>query len=295
MVEKELKGVMPALVTPIDESGRLNKATLRKMICDRKKEGADGFYLAGATGEGILLSKEIRQELFDTAVEEIGDKGMKICHIADINFDTAKKLARYAEAAGADMISAIPPLYFSYDGEDIYQYYKALAGEVKIPLMLYYTAAANTAISTDVFARLSEIDNITSVKWTQPGYFKMIELIEATKGKMKVVNGPDETLLAGLSVGAVGGIGTTYNFMLPLYKEIYTAFRNGDMKRALFAQNKADKVISVMARYPVISAAKAILEAQGYDVGYAVFPQKKFTKEEKEKFISEVREAGLPV
>lgn len=60
-------------------------------------------------------------------------------------------------------------------------------------------------------------------------------------------------------------------------------------------ENKADKVISVMARYPVISAAKAILEAQGYDIGYAVFPQKKFTKEEKEKFISEVREAGLPV
>lgn len=295
MKEKEPIGVMPALVTPLDERGNLNKATLRKMICDRKKEGADGFYLAGATGEGILLSEATRQELFDTAIEEIGDEGLKICHIADMNFDTAKRLARYAQAAGADMISAIPPLYFSYDSEDIYLYYKALASEVKIPLMLYYTAAANTAISTDLFRRLSEIDNITSVKWTQQGYFKMIELIEATKGRMKVVNGPDETLLAGLSVGAVGGIGTTYNFMLPHYKEIYSAYQSGDMKRALLAQNRADKVISVTARYPVISATKAILEAQGYDVGYAVFPQKRFSEEEKEKFISEVREAGLPL
>ena len=95
MKEKEPIGVMPALVTPLDERGNLNKATLRKMICDRKKEGADGFYLAGATGEGILLSEATRQELFDTAIEEIGDEGLKICHIADMNFDTAKRLARW--------------------------------------------------------------------------------------------------------------------------------------------------------------------------------------------------------
>ena len=198
----EIKGVMPALVTPLNPDGlTLNVSALRKLIGYQKHVGADGFYVAGATGEGLVLSINTRKKLIDESMQEIGEDKLKIVHVADINFENTKYLAKYAEAAGADIISAIPPIYFGYDQDDIYNYYKEIAAQVKIPLMLYYTPAANTVLDTKLFLRLLEIDNVTSVKWTMKDYYKLIELITASEGRMTVVNGPDEMLLCGLSAG----------------------------------------------------------------------------------------------
>ena len=295
-MNKEIKGVMPALVTPLNPDGvTLNVSALRKLIGYHKSVGADGFYVAGATGEGLVLSIDTRKKLIDEAMQEIGEDKLKIVHVADMNFENTKYLAKYAEAAGADVISAIPPIYFGYDQEDIYiyNYYKEIAAQVKIPLMLYYTPAANTVLDTKLFLRLLELDNVTSVKWTMKDYYKLIELITASEGRMTVVNGPDEMLLCGLSAGCAGGIGTTYNVMLPLYKKIYELYNAGDMKGALEVQKKADKVVGVLIKYRGIQATKVVLEGMGFEVGNATFPMKAYSPEMKKQIFKEVIDAGF--
>ena len=285
---------MPALVTPLNPDGvTVNVSALRKVIGYHKSVGADGFYIAGATGEGLVLSIDARKTLIENAINEIGDDKMKIVHVADMNFENTKYLARYAEAAGADMISAIPPIYFGYDQDDIYNYYKEIAAQVKIPLMLYYTPAANTTLDTKLFLRLLELDNVSSVKWTMKDYYKLIELITASEGRMKVINGPDEMLLCGLSAGCVGGIGTTYNVMLPLYKKIYELYQAGDMKGALEVQKQADKIVGVLIKYRGIQATKVVLEAMGFEVGNATFPMKAYGIEDKKRIYAEMKEAGF--
>ena len=109
----------------------------------------------------------------------------------------------------------------------------------------------------------------------------MMKLKDMTHGEMNVMNGPDEMLLCGLSAGCAGGIGTTYNVMLPLYKKIYELYNKGDMKEALEFQKKADKVVGVLIKYGVIQATKAVLEMMGFEVGNATFPMKRYTDEEK--------------
>ena len=293
-MNKEIKGVMPALVTPLNADGlTLNTAALDKLISYHNSLGAYGFYIAGATGEGLVLSMETRKQLITRAVEDIGDDKLKIVHVADMNFENTKYLAKYAEAAGADVISAIPPIYFGYDQDDIYNYYKEIAAQVKIPLMLYYTPAANTVLDTKLFLRLLELDNVTSVKWTMKDYYKLIELITASNGRMTVVNGPDEMLLCGLSAGCAGGIGTTYNVMLPLYKQIYELYQKGDMKAALEVQKKADKVVGVLIKHRGIQATKAALEMMGFEVGNATFPMKAYSLEQKKQIFAEMIEAGF--
>ncbi len=291
---KAISGIMPALVTPLcSDRVTLNVSALRKLIEHHGSQGADGYYISGATGEGLLLSMETKKRLFEEAVCAIGEEKLKIIHVTDMNFENTKYLARYAEDCGADIISAIPPIYFGYDAEDIYNYYKEIAARVHIPVMLYYTPAANTALGTDLFERLLEIDNITSVKWTVKDYFKVIELLTRSNGRMTVINGPDEMLLCGLSAGAKGGIGTTYNIMLPWYREIYELYLKGDMKQALEVQKKADRVVSALRGYSLIPAIKAILEDMGFDVGAASMPMKLYSEEEKRRIVENVRAAGL--
>ena len=288
----KFEGVMPALVTPLTEDEKLNVSGLSHLMTDLLAQGADGFYVGGATGEGINLPKDVREEL---AVESVKAAGGKPCilHIASTNFSEACALAKQAEAAGAAAISAIPPLFFKYDEDDVYNYYKKLASCVNIPLMIYYNPNAGFTVNAKFAARMFEVDNITSIKWTSSDYFGMIMLKELTHGEMNVINGPDEMLLMGLSAGADGGIGTTYNMLMPYIRRIYDNFKAGNVAEARIAQTEADKLISVIIKNMTIPATKAVLEKMGYEVGNASFPMKKYTDEQKTAIYEDFLKAGF--
>lgn len=289
---KKISGIMPALITPLTACEKINVPVLRSLIEHHISQNADGFYIGGATGEGFLLSTDARKTLCEKAVEYIGDAATKIVHITDMNIERTLELARHAEKCGADAISAVPPFYFEYDEDDIYNYYARIAGSVNIPLMIYYTPSAAVTVSMDLFLRLLDIENITAVKWTYSDYDPFIRL-KASRDDISVMNGPDETLLCGLAAGADGGIGSTYNFMLPKMKAVYNAFASGDMKEALRVQREITGIIAVMKQYPIISGVKAILEYQGFDVGNAASPQKRFSEDEKKSYIELIKNTGL--
>lgn len=230
--------------------------------------------------------------LAQEAVAAVGGRKPCIVQIADVDFHTAVRLAQHAERIGADGISATPPLFFRYDEDDVFAYYKALADSVHIPMMVYYNPAAGFPMNAAFAARLFEVDNITAIKWTSSNYYEMIRLKDMTHGQMNIMNGPDEMLLMGLCAGADGGIGTTYNFLLEHMLTIYRSFQSGQMEQAQQIQTLANRVISALLKYPVIPATKAVLECMGFAVGNATFPMKRFTQEEKDCLMAELRQAG---
>jgi N-acetylneuraminate lyase len=231
------KGVFPALVTPLTSKEKLNTRALEKLINYEINESANGFYIGGATGEGLLLDIPERKKLCEKSIEFIGADKTKIVHITDMNFRNTIKLAQHARDCGADAISSIAPIYFKYDENEIYEYYKAIAQSVDIPLIIYYTAAAGVNISLDLFEKLFKIDNITGVKWTSSNYYEMISLRDKFPNA-NIFNGPDEMLICGLVMGADGGIGTTYNVAPDWFCELYRSYCAGDLELARKMQFK---------------------------------------------------------
>ena len=291
----KFSGVMPALVSPIDGNEKINIPVLNQLLTDLLAKGADGFYLCGATGEGIAIDPEQRMVLAEEAIKTVNGRKPCIVQVASGNFEDAIRLAKHAEKVGAAAISATPPLFFSYDKDDVYNYYKKLADAVSIPMMIYYNPAAGFHINADIAAKMFEIDNVTAIKWTSSDYYQMMRLRDLTKGEMNIINGPDEMLLMGLSAGADGGIGTTYNFMFDIIRGIYDNFMKGNLETAREYQTRAIRIISVLLNYKIIPAAKVVLEAQGYAVGNATFPMKRYSDEEKVIIVEQMKEAGLEV
>ncbi len=285
-------GIMPALVTPLNSDETINTQALDKLMSYLLTKGADGFYVGGATGEGIALKTENRAVLAEAAVKSSGGKPC-IVQVAAADFSDAIYLAKQAESAGAAAISATAPLFFSYDADDIYNYYKALANAVHIPLMIYYNPAAGFNMNADFAARAFEIDNITAIKWTSSNYYEMMRLKDITNGEMNIINGPDEMLLMGLTAGADGGIGTNYNILMDYIKPIYDNFVAGDIEKAREAQYIANRIITVMMGTKIIPAVKVVLEDMGFEVGNATFPMKRYTKEQADEIIASVKKAGF--
>lgn len=285
------KGIMPAIVTPLMPDESVNVPVLEKLIGFFLEKGADGFYVAGATGEGLALRKDQRMLLAEAAVSSAGDKPC-IVQVASTDFSQAIALAKHAQAVGAKAISATPPLFFRYDEQDVYNYYKALAEAVDIPLIVYNSPLAGFPMTPDFIARLFGIDNVTGVKWTSSDYYGVMKLKQLTGGEINILNGPDEMLLMGLTAGADGGIGATYNFMFPLFRKIYDCYHSGDLAGAQQYQNQVTKMITALRAFNTIPAAKAMLRYKGFEVGDAAFPLKHLDEKAQARVIETMEGAG---
>lgn len=291
----KFEGIMPALVTPFNEDNTtVNEQVTKDLIDLYLNQGASGFYILGSTGEGIVMSREERERMCEISVGHVNGRKPVICHIASVNYNEMIELAKHAERVGADAIAAIPPSILHYTSDDIYNYYKKLAQNVNIPVIVYYFPGAQAAMSPQLIAKICQIDNVTGVKWSANNYYAMMQLKDMTHGEVNIINGPDEMLIQGLSAGADAGIGATYNAMLPEYVKIYNYFKQGNMEAALQTQMKVNRIIDSMIKFEVIPSVKYAVTLMGYNVGNATFPMKEMTDEEKALFEKEIRANGWP-
>ena len=295
MNKKIFTGIMPALVTPLCEDNKtVNTEVAKKIIDFQLNQGANGFYVLGGTGEGLVMGREQREIMCEVSVKHIAGRQPVIMHIAAMNLDEAIALAKHAEKTGADAIAAVPPCFFFYDGDDLYEYYKKLASAVSIPVIIYYHPGAQKEMSAKLIARIFEVDNVTGVKWSSGNLYEMMRLKDLTHGDMNIINGPDELLCSGLMAGADAGIGSTYNVMLPEFIKIYNDVKAGRVDEALKTQMKVNRVIDVMIRYEVIPSVKYACEMLGFPVGNATFPMKHYSEAQKAAYEKELKEAGFP-
>lgn len=280
----KFEGIMSALVSCIDEQENVKEDSMRKIMQWHLREGFSGFYLTGGTGEGPVLQKETRKRIVEIAKDEAGDKCKLIAHVGAIDLRTAVELAKHAGEIGLDAISSVPPFFYGYGEPQIRDYYQALSDASGLPVLMYASPLSGVNITWDMVDRLMDIPNMIGLKWTNYDYFTMHRIKELRGGNINVINGPDEALLCGLSMGADGGIGATYNVMPKLFMQIYNNFKSGNMAAAQAAQFKANKLIEVLLKFGVVVGIKDILDMLGYDCGYQVYPQKRFTQEEREAF-----------
>ena len=99
-----------------------------------------------------------------------------------------------------------------------------------------------------------------------------MERIKALNPRLKIMNGFDETMVAGLALGADGSIGSTFNFMLPHYLTVYRLFREGCIDEAREAQVKANNIMEALCAVGLIPAIKYVLGTMGVDAGTARRP-----------------------
>ena len=282
-------GVMSALVSCVDDEGRVNADSMIRLMNWHLDAGLSGFYLCGGTGEGPVLQPETRMEIVEIAKANARPGTNLIAHVGAIDLVTAKKLARHAGQVGIDAISSVPPFFFPYGEGEITDYYKALSDAAGLPVLMYASPLSGVNITWDMVDRLMDVPNMIGLKWTSYDYFTMHRIKELRGGNINVINGPDECLLCGLSMGADGGIGATYNMMPKVFADIYNAFRAGDFEAAQAAQFKANKLIEILLKFGVVVGIKDALSMLGYDCGYQVYPQKRFNADEQKAFREALR------
>jgi N-acetylneuraminate lyase len=273
-------GILPALITPLDDQGRLLPAALERLLAALYATDIQGVYVCGQTGEGPAQPVEQRMQVLETTVRCTPAGKSVIAHVGAASQADAIALARHAAKAGAHAISSLPP-FGAYSFGEIRAWYEALAHASELPLLIYYFPDLFPALAgTAQVLELAALPNVMGLKFTDFDLYKMW-CIKQT-GKL-VYNGRDEVLAAGLLMGADGGIGTFYNLAPDWFAELFCLARAGEWAAARLVQDDINELIRIGLQFPAIAAVKKILSWMGLDCGVPMAPRDGLTREQEQR------------
>lgn len=264
---KNFKGILTALLTAFDKNGKINAKAMSDLVEFNLSQGVNGFYVGGSTGESMVMTAEERKELFAIVANATKGRATLIAHVGTISTDAACDMAKAAEKCGYDAISAVAPFYYSFSYEAIKGYYNDILNSCNLPMIIYnFPASGSFSFTAEKANEVIKDERIIGIKHTSQDLF-LLNQFKKLDREIVVYNGYDEMLVAGLSMGADGGIGSTYNFMGNKYVKMFDAFNKGDLTTAMAIQEEVNLIIMQLIKYGVFQSEKAILSAMGIDMG----------------------------
>lgn len=286
------EGVYSATFSIYDENMNVKKDSVAKLIKYNEDNGIKGFYVGGNTGECTVLPNKTRKQMLE-AVKEYASPDAKImAHVGAGHLDDVVDLIAHANSVGVDAIASLPPsLMAYYKPNEIVEYYKYIASLTKSPVMAYVTSVLNCDVVWYA-KQVMEIENMIGIKLSIADYYTFEKLKRAMDGNINILNGPDEAMICGLSMGADGAIGTTYNLLPATACKIYDNFKGGNIPEAQKYQHKLNQAIDIILGGN-IARWKSVLTAVDIDPGYTVFPAQMPTKEETCELLAKLDATGI--
>jgi N-acetylneuraminate lyase len=270
-------GILPAIITPLDEEGHFAPAAFERLLERVYAVGVHGVYVCGQTGEGPQLAVEDRKRATEVAVR-CSPKGKQvIVHAGAPRPAEAIELVKHAAKCGVTAVSSLPPAG-GYSFAEVVGYYRTLAAASDVPFLVYFFPDVAPSINrVEHILELCAIPNVIGLKFTD---FDLYRLGLFKRAGAVVYNGRDEVLAAGLMMGADGGIGTFYNLIPELFLEVYGLACANRFAEARAVQYRINELIQLALRFPALAAVKLMLKWSGIDCGPVAAPRRFLTQEE---------------
>ncbi|MBM7553602.1 4-hydroxy-tetrahydrodipicolinate synthase [Thalassobacillus pellis] len=273
--------VLTAMVTPFDQNGEIDFHATRRLVNHLIANGTDGLVVAGTTGETPTLTTEEKLALFRCVVKAADRRVPVIAGTGSNNTRASIQLTRQAAETGVDAVMLTVPYYNKPSQEGLYQHFSSIAQSTTLPVMLYNIpgrSAVNMTVETIV--KLSEIDNIVSVKEASGNLDAMAEIISNTSHEFTLYSGDDGLTLPVLAIGGAGIVSVSSHVIGNEMQDMISSYLNGNVHRAGDIHRHVLPVMRALFAAPSPSPVKAALNMMGVYVGEVRLPLVPLTSEE---------------
>ena len=295
----QLRGLVAATHTPFHADGQLNLAAVAKQAQHLQANGVQIVFIGGTTGESSSLTVEERLALATRWSEIVrGTEMQVVVHVGANCLTDSRALAEQAQAIGASAIAALSPSYFKPRTLDtLIACCREIAGAAPALPFYFYDIPGFTGVQLSMpeflKAAPARVPTLAGLKFTNPDLIAYQACLRVQPGRFDLAWGLDECLLAALAVGAVGAVGSSYNFAAPIYHRLMEAFSRGDLEAARAEQHRSLQLIDLVASYGYMGAAKAVMGILGVDVGPARLPNTNPTVEQNESLRKGLDDIGF--
>ncbi len=263
---EELSGVLPALVSPLRRDGSADESGIKRLVDHVIAGGVHGLLALGSTGEGASLGERIRWQVLTSVIEAGAGRVPVICGVAQPHLDAARGEVAAASRLGADAALVAPPFYYPTDQATVRAFYRRLAADSKIPLLLYNIPQFTKVVAEPAtVAELATEGTIAGIKDSSRDfeYFENVRLATRSLEHFRMFTGSDTMLLASLAMGGAGTICGAANVAPSWVVRIYDNFRRGDWSSARTDQEALIELVTALRAGVFPASIKAALQLQG--------------------------------
>ena len=289
------RGTATAMITPFTQTG-VNYDALERMIEFQIENGTDALLILGTTGEPATMTEAEKEEVMRFSVKKIAGRAKVIFGSGSNSTAHAVEASIKAEALGADGLLAVTPYYNKCTQNGLVEYYRAIAGAVKIPVICYNVPArTGVNILPATMERIAEIPNIAGIKEACGNMEQICETARRIRGKCDLYSGDDNLNLPILAIGGAGLISVSSNILPKETKQLYLLVEAGKLQEANELQDAMLPVIDQLFTEVNPIPAKAAANMLGMDAGLPRGPLTELEPAHKETLRTALRTFGMNV
>ncbi len=269
----EIGRLITAMVTPFDEQGQVDYEQAKRLAKAMLDSGSDGVILSGTTGESPTLSTDEKLRLYAEVKGAVGDSGAIIAGTGNYSTAESIELSMQAEREGVDGLLLVVPYYNKPPQEGLYQHFKAIAGKVDLPCIVYnVTSRTSLNMTHETTIRLSEIDNIVGVKEAGSDMDQITRIIDGAKPGFLVWSGNDNETYYIMATGGYGVVSVASHLVGSQIKQMMGFLLEGDVEKAAAEHRRLLPLFKVLFVVSNPIPVKYALNQVGFNVGNPRLP-----------------------
>ena len=272
MSKTQIKGIIPPILTPMNEDESINLDVLRQQIERLLEGGVHGLFAFGTNGEGYILSEEEKYQVLEAMIDQVKGRVPVYAGTGCISTRDTIRQSVQAEKLGADVLSIITPSFAAASQKELYDHYVAVAKHVNIPIILYNIPprTGNKLAPETVRDLIRDVDVIVGAKDSSGDIENLkayIRLTNELDKDVSILAGNDGAILTCLKEGGKGGIAGRANIWPKTVASIYDKFVAGDLEGAQAAQDAISVLQAAFKFGNPNTIIKKAVELLGYPVG----------------------------
>ncbi len=228
------EGIMPAVTTKFTTKDTLDLAMFSQNIKAQVEAGVHGIVLGGTLGEASTLEDSEKRTLTTETVKLVEGKIPVMINIAEQTTKGAIDAANKAEEDGASGLMMLPPMRYSAGDREVLEYFKAVANNSSLPIMVYNNPVDyKTEVTLDMFDVLLKYETIQAVKESTRDISNVTRIKNRFGNRLKIMTGVDTLALESLLMGADGWVAGLVCAFPAETVAIYELQKAGKIKEAL--------------------------------------------------------------
>ena len=234
---KKIIGVIPPIITPIDDNENVDEKGLRILVRRCIDHGIHGIFVAGSNGETMGLTQRERERAIRITLDEAKDQVPVLCGVMDSSTKRVIENIKRLEQMGGKTAVVTPVFYARHaTQEETVRHFEEIAKNTEIDLMIYnippYTGQT---LTPETIFKIAKIDKVVGYKDTTGRFPDFLKCLDHFQGTDFVLHQGATNLAApSLLMGADGYIPS----MAPLYPKpfikLYEAGKKGDIEKTKF-------------------------------------------------------------
>lgn len=234
MKKVKLQGAITALITPFQQDGKVDIASLKNLVRFQIKGHIDGIVPCGTTGETPTLDENEYRLVIETVVKEANGKVPIIAGAGSNDTHKAIHHSEVAKAAGADVLLHVTPYYNKPTPAGLVAHFKAIAKVVDLPIILYNVPGrTGSNVSAATLIKIAkEVPQVVGVKEASGNITQMMDIVKGVPSSFAVLSGDDAFTFPLMALGGVGIISVASNEIPKEMADLARAALEGNFAKA---------------------------------------------------------------